>query len=218
MGFNPNRKAKAKPVQLNQGMRKKRAKQIRLTKVPEELKFFDTAVSFLVDTTLEVPATGQWALIPQGDTQSTRDGRQAVIKSVHFRGIIAGTSTSLQSVVNFWVVQDKQANGAAAAVADVFTSTVGISAMHNLNNNKRFKILHKGVVAPQTVGAAQTATGQNWAWPIEFFIPCNILMDWDSTTGAITEIRSNNIFLIAGQSVSDDELTMSGTARLRFIG
>ena len=32
----------------------------------EELKFFDTALSFTCDATGEVPATGQLALIPQG--------------------------------------------------------------------------------------------------------------------------------------------------------
>lgn len=94
----------------------------RLTAIPPELKFFDTAVSFTPDSTLEVPATGQWCLIPQGDTESTRDGRIAVIRSFQFRGTLVGpiNTSPADAYVNLWVVLDTQANGAAATAADVF--------------------------------------------------------------------------------------------------
>jgi len=64
-----------------------------------ELKFFDTSLSFLFDTTGEVPATGQLVLIPQGVTESTRVGRKCVIKSVHLKGItqgVPGAAATLQ--------------------------------------------------------------------------------------------------------------------------
>lgn len=194
---------------------------------PQEVKFFDTAVSFTADSTLEVPATGQWALIPQGDTQSTRDGRLARLKSIQFRGIITGpttaSSTNLDFVFYMWVILDRQANGAAAAVTDVFTNTLGASALINLNNSKRFRILHKEVIAPNTAGWTMnnTSAANVLAWPVEFFLPVNILMDWDSTTGAITEIKSNNVFIIAGVSGAgaiDDEYSVAGNARVRFVG
>jgi len=50
-----------------------------------ELKFFDTATSFSIDTSPEVPATGQLVLIPQGVTESTRVGRKCVIRSIQGR-------------------------------------------------------------------------------------------------------------------------------------
>jgi len=199
---------------------------------PQEVKFFDTAVSFNADSTAEVPATGQWALIPQGDTQSTRDGRLARIKSIQFRGQIEGTNGAgsvarVRGAIYIWVILDRQANGAAAAVTDVFTGTAAQNMLLNLNNSKRFKILHKEVVAPQTWGFydSTVVTEGTFAVPLEFYIPnVNILMDWDSTTGAITEIKSNNIFIIAGVSqvangtTLDDEYLVSGNARLRFVG
>lgn len=204
-------------------MRKKRAKQARLMKVPEELKFFDTAVSFTPDSTLEVPATGQWALIPQGDTQSTRDGRLARIKSIYFRGELSGPSTAVNlSAFYMWVVQDKQANGAAAAASDVFTGSLATTCLRNLNNFKRFKILHKEEVSPNKAGAMPVVAAQTnfLIWPFEFFLNCNILMDWNSTAGAITEITQNNIFIVAGVSGSgvDDQYSVAGNARLRFVG
>lgn len=116
------RVAKRRPMRFSRTSRRTNARSLR--NIPPELKFFDTAVSFLADNTLEVPATGQWVLIPQGDTQSTRDGRLAIIKSIQFRGVITGADASMSMIgITFymWVIQDTQANGAAATAADVFT-------------------------------------------------------------------------------------------------
>ena len=74
----------------------------------EELKFFDTALSFTCDATGEVPATGQLALIPQGYTESTRDGRKATIKSIWIRGQLnfcTSTAATAAGVVYISVVQ-----------------------------------------------------------------------------------------------------------------
>lgn len=216
------RQAKAKPMAMG---RKQRRSAVKLNKAlaPIELKFFDTAVNFTFDTTLEVPATGQWALVPQGDTQSTRDGRLARIKSIQFRGSLTGPSaTSSEGAFYLWVVQDRQANGAAAAATDVFDGTAGDRALVNLNNSKRFKLLKKLVIAPNEVGYTMNRGGaaEGICWTVDFYIPCDILMDWNSTTGAITEITSNNIFIVAGSRVAnnDDLYTLSGNARIRFYG
>lgn len=187
-----------------------------------ELKFFDTALSFDIDVTGEVPATGQLALIPQGDTQDTRDGRLAVIKSIQIRANLdwnPGALTDASAGYFVHVVQDTQANGAAAAVTDVFTSTALGECLLNLNNSRRFRILKtmSGVMNPD----AGVTTAYNVVHKqLECYIPCNIKMDWSSTAGAITEIRSNNIFLIAGSTgtAADDTISVAGNARLRFYG
>lgn len=217
---------KSKPVAAGRVQRRSGIRK-GLAMIPQELKYFDTAVQFAMDDTCEVPATGQWALIPQGDTKTTRDGRQAIIKSIQFRGMVYGDQGATQYSCNgwLWVVQDTQANGAAAAVTDVFTSAAAVDCLRNLDNNKRFKILHKevfntmdngsGAVVYNTATATEVVT---WRRPIEFYLPCNILVDWSGTTGAITEITSNNIFIISGSYAGDDKYEVRGNARLRFVG
>lgn len=204
--------------------------------LPRELKFFDTALSWQFDITAEVPATGgQLVLIPQGDTQSTRDGRLARIKSVHIKAHVnlGGPSVAGDPAagIEFYVIQDRQCNGAAAAVADVFTIT-GTSnlagAFRNLNNSKRFRILKhwkyypgdEGVVLTVHESSAGTFTSSNTSCSVDLFIPCDILVDWNSTTGAITEITQNNIFIIAGAggNFSDDRAILNGNCRVRFEG
>lgn len=197
-----------------------RAKLLRRpNRNPEEVKFFDTALNFNCDATGEVPATGQLALIPQGDSGSTRDGRQCILKSVQIRAnatFAPAAAASAATTAHICLVLDKQANGAAASVTDVFTSDNMTSNLINLDNSDRFVILKRWTLT-FNVGAGVTTAYNNSIYPIEFYKKLNIPMNFSSTTGAIGEIKSNNLFLIAGAS-TDDLVSVVGNCRLRFTG
>lgn len=185
-----------------------------------ELKYFDTELAFSFDNTLEVPATGQLCLIPQGDTESTRDGRIAWIKSIQismFATCSPGATANMANYACMWLVLDTQANGAAAGATDVFTSATTALAMLNLNNSGRFRILKKWRI-PFNGTAGVTTAYCSQVRQVDYYKKCNIKIDWSSTTGAITEIRSNNIFLMAGSAAQDDLVAVTGVARLRFQG
>jgi len=191
-----------------------------------ELKFFDTDLSFTVDFTAEIPATGQLALIPQGDTQSTREGRQCIITSIAIHGtmiLVPSTGATASDVVYLYLILDKQCNGAAPAVADanvgIFTSANLAQANRTLSNASRFVVLKKWVHKFNAAAGVTTAYN-NDITPFECFKKCNIPMEYDgsASTGALTTIRSNNIFLVAGSAGgSDDLVTVTGTCRLRFM-
>lgn len=188
-----------------------------------EKKFFDTAVSFNFDATGEVIASGsggQLCLIPQGDTEKTRDGRQCYIDSIQMRGVAVfapGAATTATEQCYMYLVQDKQCNGAVAAIGDVFTSDVMSTNMLNLANSSRFRILKKWVMSFQPGAGAATAIN-SVSKTVDWYSKCNILLDFSSTTGAITELKSNNLFLCAGSAVADDTCSFYGTCRLRFRG
>lgn len=184
-----------------------------------EYKFFDTANSFTFDTTGEVPATGQLNLIPQGVTESTRVGRKCVLKSIQMKGIVnsvPGAGGVGSTTAFMYLVLDKQANGAAAAVTDVLTGNLLTTAMRNLSNSQRFVVLKKWawtLTAQAGVATAFAVTQRRF----EFYKKCNIPLEFSSTTGAITELRSNNLFLLAGaDNNSDDTIQMIGNTRVRF--
>lgn len=183
-----------------------------------ELKFFDTSLSFAADATGEVPATGQLNLIPQGVTESTRVGRLALIKSIQINGLatfVPSTAATAAVVAYIYLVMDTQCNGAAAGVTDVLTSTDLSVALPNINNSMRFRILKKFVL-PLNAPAGATTAYNNVQRPFTLYKRCSIPIDFSSTTGAITEIRSNNLFLIAGMIGADDTVSVTGTVRLRF--
>ena len=118
----------------------------RFTGPNAELKIFDTAISFTVDATGEVPATGQLALIPQGVTESTRVERRATIKPIQLRltaFLVPAAATAASTVFAIYVVQDTQTNGAAAAITDVLTTNNMSTALINIANSQRFRVLKK---------------------------------------------------------------------------
>lgn len=191
-----------------------------------EKKFFDTAISFLYDATAEVPATGQLSLIPQGDTESTRDGRRATIESVQLRlklqFNIAAAAAPITGATRLALILDTQANGAAAAVTDVFQVDMLPEALLQLNNSGRFRILKMWTHRWETIAGATTAFATTAPVYLQYFKKCNIPMDWANTDGALTGIKSNNLFLMAqansGQGNIDDLVACTGSCRLRFRG
>lgn len=197
----------------------------RFTGPRAELKFFDTALSFTVDATAEIPATGQLSLIPQDDTQSGRDGNKAFVRSINIHGtaiLAPGAAATAADICYLYLIQDTQCNGAAATVADansgIFTNANLAIANHTLANSGRFKILKKWVM-PFNAQAGATTAYNNQIREFHCYKKCYIPLMYDAsaTTGVITSIRSNNIFLVAGTAGgSDDVIAIQGTCRLRF--
>lgn len=184
-------------------------------------KFFETAVSFLVDSTGEVPATGQLNLVPTGTSEITRIGSAIIVKEIQFRGIMQmapAASAQASSFAIIYLVLDKQCNGAAAAVTDVLTSNSLATALTNLGTTSRFSILKKWRVPFNATAGVTTAycnITKNWEWTHK----CNIPIQWDTanTDGSIGSIKSNNLFLLAGSDgYSDDLIGCTAICRLRF--
>jgi len=120
-----------------------------------------------------------------------------------------------------WLLLDTQCNGAAAAAsgdAGVFTSNATSTTMVNLANSGRFRILKKWEWNFNPPAGA--TTGFNTVnRSFSFFKKCDIPLEFDASadTGALTTIRSNNLFLVAGATAAiDDLVSVAGTCRLRF--
>jgi len=187
----------------------------------KELKFLDTNVNFTVDATPEVPATGQLALIPQDTTPSGRVGRKVTVKSVQLSGIlqyVPGADTSGGTMVTLALVQDTQCNGAAATA----TSVMGLpnTTLPNIQYTSRFRILKKWRIEMNS-SAGVSGAYAGCLKSVDGYKKVNIPLDYIGATGAISEIRSNNIFLIASTdgyvTRSDDVVTFDGTARIRYF-
>lgn len=185
----------------------------------KELKFFDTVVSgYTFDTTGEQVGTSI-NLIPQGVTDSTRIGRKCVIRKIMMKGIITiPTAMITGDVINLYLVLDKQANGADAAYTDIWTSSSNSNAFNNLANSQRFKILKKLRMAIGADAVLTATTVVTKTYTIECNLPCNIPLEFSSTTGAITELKSNNLAWFAKSFVNDDVIGLNMTTRVRFSG
>jgi len=140
-----------------------------------------------------------------------------IVKSIQWRlqfNKAAGAAPS--DDVYFWIVQDTQANGTLAGGTEIWQATGNAgTALRNLSNHNRFKVLYKEKV-PLVSEAGETPNFSSVTECTEGFLKCNIPVEFDGPTGGIAEIRSNNILLCAGTVLTDDYVTMNGQTRIRF--
>lgn len=170
--------------------------------VPQEVKFFDTVFptagipagsASLIDSTVV-------AEIQNGTGPQSRIGRKIkVIKidydvTIEYNGATATPRASDAVRLDYWL--DKQCNGIAPLPAELYTTlapALGTGQMPNLFNEKRFKRLYSKVhqFNPQmSIGAASGNVGVKFEGS---FRP-NCVIEYDNSTGNITDLTSNNIF------------------------
>lgn len=168
------------------------------------MKFFDRDLSDAV-----VSATGDVTPtligIAQGNTESTRNGRKCTIRSIHWRFEVnlaerdAVDDPASGDTVRIMLYQDKQANGATAAVTDILEAATYLN-FRNLSNGGRFNIiLDKLVVLNYLTLASDAAAKVSQARVRRDYVfnkVCSIPIEYNSNAGAIGEIRSNNLGLL----------------------
>lgn len=174
--------------------------------------------------------------IATGDGPSNRDGRQICLTRASYKGVItvdtqSGTTANGRwlEFVRFYLVQDTQCNGGAATVS---STTSGIFTQANLFRAfrtpfcyGRFKILAQKTIRCSEMRPVSNNVDQQqtppYRWPFQMYWHAKpgkgIPIEYSSTTGAITERISNNVFLVAGTSgLSDDTFSVTADSFINY--
>lgn len=182
-----------------------------------EKKYFDTTVIDTSDATSGV-IINSLNLVPQGTTDQTRVGNKITIRNINIHAYSNNddqtTLAFAGSNIRVIVYLDKQANGAAAAVTDIL-NTAAITSFRNMDQVDRFVILvDKVVFNPVECANALHTSNQRHYWSVNK--KCNIPVHFSSTTGAITEVRSNNIGILYISDFASGNSAANGRARVKF--
>ncbi len=187
-----------------------------------ELKFHDVDFDDAVVSSSGT-VTASINLIAQGTTESTRIGRKCTLRSIgwHYTTSLPegdADATPLPSdVLRVILFQDKQTNGATAAVLDLL-ETADYQSFNNLANSGRFRVLMDKKISLNYASLASDGAGVVSSHQVlreaQFYKKCNLPLEFGGITGAITEIRSNNvgILLISKNNVAG----FASKFRLRF--
>ncbi len=172
-----------------------------------EMKFHDVTIDdVIVAATMNVQAA--LLTIPEGNGESERIGRKITIKKIGWRYECriptTATAANTSDTIRVMMVLDKQANGALAANTDLLEND-DYQSFNNLANSQRFRILMDrsySMHCPSGSGRGTTDTlsyGED-ILSAQWHKKCNIPIEYDNsaTSGVITSIRSNNIFIIVG--------------------
>lgn len=192
------------------------AKRVKTLERTREEKY--TGVTYGATT---IPTTGIVtnniiAGIVQGNNQITYTGNEIQCKSLHYRIRFATTPDALlyEDIVSWYLVLDRQPNGALPAVSDYLSSGFYMSLPNN-NFKKRFKTLRKGTCLLNTVAISSAKFYNNMHY-IEDFIKFKkpIQITFKSNNGDITDISTNNFIFVF---VSANGIAnYQGIVRVRF--
>ncbi len=187
-----------------------------------ELKFHDFTVDDAVIAAGGV-ITDTINIIPQGVTEVQRIGRKCTIRSIMWRGKVSLPELELEGNpgtperVRLILYLDKQCNGATATALGILEA-VTPDDYRNLANSGRFNILmDKNIVLNYSTLSHFATNSFSMAGVtrnFSFFKKCAIPIEFDSTTGALTEIRSNNLGLLI--VAEDGAASLVSRVRLRF--
>ncbi len=187
-----------------------------------EVKFADT------QSTVTVSSTGtilrDRIIIAQGDGESERNGRKAVITNLSYIFMLhLDTLTNLANAhdqCRIIIALDRQCNGTQAAFLDYLT-IADMTAFRNLSNRQRFFTIYDKVYSLSAKAATITAADAIVTGTVERTIrlnfKVNIPMEWSGTTDVLTNIRSNNVFVWA-ICEHGGVISVAMRSRARFIG
>jgi len=180
-----------------------------------EIKFHDNGAPYTTLTTVSTTTTPphsqiqSFLLIPQGDLSHQRNGNRIMVTKLTFRfGCMIDTNThdnwnNVVKTSSTWRVilyVDTQTNGAAAAIGDLFDTSIAnehaFDVFNNLDNKGRFKTLMDKYINLEST--AITFNGTQYLQPgvmkeFKKSIPLNLPVTFSGTDGSLGTIRTNNI-------------------------
>ncbi len=125
-------------------------------------------------------------------------------------------------VIRYIIYLDRQCNGAAITAINIL-KTDALYQYRNLANTKRFKILKDKIFTfNNNISSAGNGTDNDSAQVHKNIvhkgtINCYIPLEFDNTTGALTELKTNNIGIIFwAMQGSRVRLRINSRIRLRF--
>lgn len=182
-----------------------------------ELKSKDFGIA-INSTSSAAQILGQFLAIAQGTDYDQRIGKNVTLKKIHIRvqiGYFPNNQINAQPTYDLYLVLDTQTNGAVAGVLDVLDNLFAWQAFPNVFNTSRFICLKHWIFTHDIL--LQTLAN-HWRVDEEITLP-DIKMTYSSTTGAIGEIKTNNLLLIGGGYVLNsgvDNYNLDGKVRTYF--
>jgi len=160
--------------------------------------------------------------LPQGTSANDRVGLSICIRSIEIRLLVYKANADV-AVDNFhlFVMLDTQCNGQWPIYSDVFQNQINSPGMgtdlFNLTNGSRFRILHHFDIPADSNGSDDSVGPgffMNVAIQRSVVLACEIPIVYNGPTGAINEIRSNNLFFIYGTLYNS--VGLEAACRIRF--
>lgn len=162
------------------------------------------------DISTDVAAnTSPFSIIMQSAAFNGRIGRKIRVIGVIVRALVESAGAPM----SFDLVRDKQCNGVAATVAQVYTTPADPASFPNPFEETRFQYLKR--IENKNVALAANAQGQ---YLVSFQVKCSITVEYNNATTLITDLSSDNLTLFACScSTGGPQKIAAGQIRVLYV-
>lgn len=189
----------------------------------KELKFFDITEGPDIISVTGTMTNSTLNNMVQGTGQQERIGRKCVIRSISVQwhaNMPPVTDVSVtHDAISWYLVLDRQCNGAAAIPGDILQSPLTFESFRDLENIQRFKVLKRINIQLNVSGLGEDSGTMQLSFQAKtgrFHVNVNIPIYYSGVTNNINEIKSNNLLMMAISKHGD--IRIEYKARIRFTG
>lgn len=180
-----------------------------------EFKIIDTS-SLALTIPDGVGTIVQLTNLSQGNTNITRVGNGIKIASIYAKAIFCINASATVTQIRYMLVQDKQVNGAIFATADLIESVTDVRSVispRNIDNTKRFRILHDKLIILNPNISAVVSTCRY----IKIYKKLDMHVRYDGNAGDITDLTQSGLFMVFIGNQPTNAPTVNLDVRVRFL-
>lgn len=185
-----------------------------------DLGYLDTAFSAVsADTTGVVTLLN--GSVP-GTGATTRIGRKIRIRSLQYKFYTYGKSTANSQLLRISFVWDRQCNGAAPAITDIYDQVSGANAPWgpiNIDNSRRFRVIHTEDILLTGSGSGATTGLDGAARSISGYRKMNHMTIYNSgSAGTVADIETGGLFavIVGSAPTGTTAANVYGIVRVRY--
>lgn len=194
-------------------------------KASAERKQYETWANNVAIPSAKVLILDSLVKIAAGTASNQRVGRKIILKSIHLKGHLASSKAVQADKYRIIIGLDTQANGTSPTVTDVLSNgpsgAPDIYSFLNLANSRRFKILRDiKLLSKATLYDSNNSNYGVDLIPFDANISCDIPVEYATIGNAMTDIKSNNIFIIFlnfySLTVTGEQTLINLMTRIRY--
>ncbi len=177
-----------------------------------EFKFHD--VQLMAQAITNTPIITQLTNIPQGDTDTSRDGAQVKLTRHLLRYTISSNALATDGhIVRCMIIHDKQTNGAIYSDSDLLQDVSNLNNLTsplNLDNKYRFRVLYDKVHTLVTTAS----NGQIYK---AYINDMDLRLRFESSTPSIADLNSSSLSFIMMASNPNNSPSITLFSRVRYV-
>lgn len=177
----------------------------------EELKVYEDDTSAAISTSPVIDYAVSYG-ITQGTAYTERIGNKITVKKILFKAKMTHNGSASSNFVRVMIGLDRDCLGVAIGASEILNAD--ITAAPYILQFREIRSTWSCTILMDKIMKTDSGNENDW---LEWYFDCNIDMGYDASTGAITDLNGQALFLFLVSDQTTNTPTVSTNLRLRYV-